>query len=55
VRGGFIHVPWLPEQAATRAGEPSLPLAAMVEGIGLAIATALATRRDLRAAGGAEQ
>jgi pyroglutamyl-peptidase len=53
-RGGFIHVPWLPEQAATRPGEPSLPLAAMIKGIALAIATGLSTHRDLRAEGGPE-
>lgn len=51
VRGGFIHVPFLPEQV-TR-GEPSLPLATMIDGIALAIEVALATRRDLRGGGGA--
>jgi pyroglutamyl-peptidase len=54
MRGGFIHVPWLPEQGAAHAGEPSLPLATMIEGIELAMVTALATRRDLSAPGGAE-
>lgn len=53
VRGGFIHVPWRPEQA--KAGEPSLPLAAMVRGIELAIQVTLTMRRDRRVAGGAEQ
>jgi len=55
-RGGFIHVPWLPEQAAAHPGDPSLPLAAMVEGIELAIGTALAVGRgrDRRATSGAE-
>ena len=51
VRGGFIHVPFLPEQA--RAGQPSLPLETMVAAIGLAIETSLRVRRDVRAAGGA--
>jgi len=50
VRGGFIHVPFLPEQA--KPGQPSLPLEMMVEAVGVAVAVALATRRDLRAAGG---
>ena len=51
VRGGFIHVPFLPEQA--RAGQPSLPLETMVVAIGLAIETSLRVRRDVRAEGGA--
>ena len=51
VRGGFIHVPFLPEQA--RAGQPSLPLETMVTAVTLAVETALRTRRDLRARGGA--
>lgn len=51
VRGGFIHVPFLPEQA--RAGQPSLPLATMTRAIESAIAVALRTRRDRRSAGGA--
>lgn len=50
VRGGFIHVPFLPEQA--RKGQPSLPLATMVAAIESAVAVALKTRRDLRAKGG---
>jgi len=50
VRGGFIHVPYVPEQART--GEPSLPLATLVEGIALAIEVAIKTSRDARHAGG---
>jgi pyroglutamyl-peptidase len=49
VRGGFIHVPFLPAQ-----GRPSLPLETMIQGVELAIATALRTRRDRREAGGRE-
>jgi len=51
VRGGFIHVPFLPEQA--KAGQPSLTLETMAEAIGAAVAAALKTRRDVRSAGGA--
>src|SRR5262249_8123104 len=46
MRGGFVHVPYLPEQAARHAGAPSLPLAAMVDAIRLCIETALAARKD---------
>jgi len=49
VRGGFIHVPYVRGQ-----GKPSLPLATIVEGLELAIATALTTKRDVRTRGGAE-
>lgn len=51
VRGGFIHVPLLPQQA--KLGQPSLPLDAMITGIGIALETTLRVRRDTRATGGA--
>ena len=47
-RGGFIHVPLLPEQ-----GEPSLPLAAMVAGLRAGLRAALTVQADLRLGGGA--
>ena len=47
-RGGFIHVPMLPEQ-----GAPSLPLETMVQGLRIAIRTALTVPHDLRLPGGA--
>jgi pyroglutamyl-peptidase len=50
VRGGFIHVPFLPEQA--KPGQPSLPLETMTEAIAAAIRTSLIRRRDVRAVGG---
>jgi pyroglutamyl-peptidase len=52
VRGGFAHLPLLPEQAAQHPGLPTLALATMVDGMRLALATALATREDLAAPGG---
>jgi pyroglutamyl-peptidase len=55
VRGGFIHVPYLPEQAAREGkGAPCLALEKIVAGLELAVATALTTTRDARTAGGAE-
>ena len=51
VRGGFIHVPWLPEQA--KPGQPSLPLATMIEAIALAAEVSVRTRHDRRVGGGA--
>lgn len=52
VRAGFIHVPWLPEQAAHHPGQPSMALETMVDGARAALECAIATRRDLRFAGG---
>lgn len=52
VRAGFIHVPWLPQQAARHHGQPSMALETMVEGVRAALECAIATRRDLRFAGG---
>jgi pyroglutamyl-peptidase len=52
VRGGFIHVPWLPEQVVNRPGEKALPLEVMTEGIQRAIECSLRTEHDLHIAGG---
>lgn len=49
VRGGFIHVPFLPEQTKT---QPSLPLETMIEAIALAIKTSLQHRQDTRRSDG---
>lgn len=51
-RGGFIHVPYLPEQAARHAGAPSLPLDAMIEAVRLCLQTALTTTTDAHYAAG---
>lgn len=53
VRGGFIHVPFLPEQAQD--GQPCIELEDMIAAIEIAVAVALRTRRDVRVRGGAEQ
>lgn len=47
-RGGFVHVPWLPEQ-----GQPSLPIDELVRGLRVAIAAALATTTDIPHGAGA--
>jgi len=55
VRGGFIHVPYLPEQAAAFPGAPSMALEEIIEG--LRVAVEVAVRADLdtgvKLAGGA--
>lgn len=52
-RGGFIHIPYAPAQAALHPGAPSLPLQLVIDGLRLAIATALTTDHDARLAAGA--
>ncbi|MDQ6880517.1 MAG: pyroglutamyl-peptidase I [Pseudomonadota bacterium] len=48
VRGGLIHVPWLPQQ-----GQPSMPLQDIVRGLEVAIHCALTTDADIRKQAGA--
>jgi pyroglutamyl-peptidase len=52
VRGGFIHIPYLPEQAARHPGQPSLAQETLVKGLRQAVATALSTAADVREQGG---
>lgn len=52
MRAGLIHVPYLPRQAARHPGAPSMRLADMIEGLRIAVRTALAYDVDLREAGG---
>ena len=48
VRGGLVHVPWLPQQ-----GQPSMRLEDVVRGLEVAIACALSTHDDIRKEAGA--
>jgi pyroglutamyl-peptidase len=51
-RGGFVHVPFTPEQAAgTR--HPSMSLVVAAAGLDAVVRTSLAVEDDLRVAGGA--
>jgi len=54
VRGGFLHIPYAPEQAARTPGAPSLPVDTIVAALRIALRTALATSTDRRLAAGAE-
>ncbi len=51
-RGGFVHLPLLPEQAARQPGQPCLPLETQVRGMHVAVAAALANVHDLAQAEG---
>lgn len=54
IRGGFVHIPYSPEQAAHHPGAPSLPVGTVVHGLRIALQAALATDVDRRLAAGAE-
>ncbi len=52
VRGGFVHVPCLPEQAARHPGVPSMALATQIEAARVLVRTALTVENDIVAIGG---
>ena len=54
VRGGFVHIPYSPAQAAQHPGAASLPIDVVAEGLRIALRIALATREDRRMSAGAE-
>lgn len=53
VRGGFVHIPYSPAQAALHAGAPSLPSAVVAQALRLAVGIALTVEHDVRMGGGA--
>lgn len=52
VRGGFIHIPYLPEQAAAHPGQPSMSLDTIVKGLQFAIEAAVTYEKDIIEVGG---
>lgn len=52
-RAGFVHVPYLPEQARRHAA-PGMPLDRIIEGLRTIARTTLLVRADARLSGGAE-
>lgn len=52
MRGGFMHTPYLPEQAARFPGAPSMALDTVIAALRIAVATSLAVREDVRETGG---
>lgn len=52
VRGGFVHLPYLPEQAAQHAGAPSMALETQVRALRALIPIALTVRNDVRETAG---
>src|SRR5947209_2208405 len=53
LRGGFLHVPYLPSQAARQDGAPSMALDDIVRGIGIVLTVAASRRGDIAAPEGA--
>ena len=55
VRGGFMHVPYCPDQVAKlRSPPPSLPSEVVARGLELALRVTLTTSKDVALTGGAE-
>lgn len=52
LRAGFVHIPYLPEQAAPLGDTPSLPLATMVKALRIAAQVAAERVEDARESGG---
>jgi pyroglutamyl-peptidase len=48
MRGGFLHIPYLPEQAARLGGAPSMALDDVVHGIETILETCASRSRDIR-------
>ncbi|NML62640.1 pyroglutamyl-peptidase I [Massilia sp. RP-1-19] len=53
IKAGFIHIPYLPQQAAAHPGAASMSLAEVVRGLKIAVDAALAPAVDISEVGGA--
>jgi len=53
VKGGFIHIPYLPEQAAAHPGAPSMAAQTVKQALEIAITVALRQAHDIKVVGGA--
>jgi pyroglutamyl-peptidase len=54
IRGGFVHIPYSPEQAQAHPGAPSVPIDTVVQGLRIMLQVALETATDRKLAAGAE-
>ncbi|MBG6244290.1 pyroglutamyl-peptidase I [Candidatus Symbiopectobacterium sp. 'North America'] len=50
--GGFVHIPYAPQQAARHPGEPSMPIAMVTEALVAMIAVAVTQQQDAMISGG---
>lgn len=51
-KSGFVHIPYLPEQAVNHPGKPSMAKSMLVDGLRIMIQTAVSTDKDIKAVGG---
>jgi pyroglutamyl-peptidase I len=54
MKGGFIHVPYIPEQTVDKPDKPSMPLKDIVKGLEAAIRAIAENEKDIKAIGGSE-
>ena len=54
VKGGFIHVPFVPEQTVDKPDKPSMSLTDIVRGLEAAIKVAVENQTDINVTGGVE-
>ncbi|WP_020696135.1 pyroglutamyl-peptidase I [Reyranella massiliensis] len=52
IRGGFLHIPYVPEQAARLGGAPSMSVSDIVRGIEIILEVSASRESDLRTAEG---
>ncbi|GFN34997.1 pyroglutamyl-peptidase I [Tepidimicrobium xylanilyticum] len=52
MKGGFIHIPFIPEQVIDKKGSPSMSLDLIVKGLTIAIETAIKYDEDIKEIGG---
>ncbi len=55
IKGGFIHVPFIPQQVVDKAGHPAMSLADIATGLEAAVSAIVefSDKDDLKAIGGA--
>jgi pyroglutamyl-peptidase len=53
VRGGFVHIPYSPEQAAQHPGAPGLPVATVTAALRIIVRSTLKNGQDIKAGAGA--
>lgn len=52
IKGGFIHVPYIPSQVVTKPGTPSMSLTDISKGLELSIKAAIENNEDIKVVGG---
>jgi pyroglutamyl-peptidase len=51
-QAGFVHIPYLPEQAAAHPGAPSMSLSMMMDGLMVLLETSISVKHDSQISGG---